>query len=51
MCKYFFSFLLSLLFIGNIYSADDAISQRTYEYLKRINEFIDEENTKEPRKI
>ena len=50
MYKYFFSFLLSFSFIENIYSADDAISQRTYEYLKRINEFIDEENYERAQK-
>ena len=44
MYKYLFSFLLLFSFVGSVKSADDAISQRTYEYLKRINEFIDEEN-------
>ena len=44
MYKYFFSFLMLFSFIGGVHSADDAISQRTYEYLKRINEYIDEEN-------
>jgi len=50
MYKYFFSFLLLFSFIGDVYSADDAISQRTYEYLKRINEFIDEENYERAQK-
>ena len=49
MYKYLFSFLLSV-FLGNVYSADDAISQRTYEYLKRVNEYIDEENFERAQK-
>ena len=44
MYKYLFSFLILFSFSSNVNSADDAISQRTYEYLKRINEYIDEEN-------
>ena len=49
MYKFLFSFLLSV-FLGNVYSADDAISQRTYEYLKRVNEYIDEENFERAQK-
>lgn len=44
MYKLLFSLLISLSFSLDVISADDAISQRTYEYLKRVNEAIDDEN-------
>ena len=50
MYKYFFSFLILFSFSSSVHSADDAISQRTYEYLKRINEYIDEENYERAQK-
>ena len=45
-----YKFLSLLLFMGTVYSADDAISQRTYEYLKRVTEAIDEENYERAQK-
>ena len=50
MYKYLFSFLILFSFSSSVNSADDAISQRTYEYLKRINEYIDEENYERAQK-
>ena len=42
MFKYLF--LIIFLFLPlNSYSSDDAISQFVYGYLKRINDFIDDE--------
>ena len=36
-------FILLIIFSGlNLNAADDAISRFVYEYLKRINEFIEE---------
>ena len=49
----FKSIFISLLLLSSSYPAfalDDAISQRTYEYLKRVNEFIDEENWERAKK-
>ena len=42
MFKYFL-FLVFLIFPPTSYSSDDAISQFVYGYLKRINDFIDDE--------
>lgn len=45
-----YKLLFLLVFIGAVYSADDAISQRTYDYLKRVTEAIDEENYERAQK-
>ena len=50
MFKTIFTFLLLVSFSHPVFSLDDAISQRTYEYLKRVNEYIDEENWERAKK-
>lgn len=50
MFKSIFTILLLLSFSYPVFSLDDAISQRTYEYLKRVNEHIDEENWERAKK-
>ena len=42
MFKYIF-FIIFLIFPPNSYTSEDAISQFVYSYLKRINDFIDDE--------
>ena len=43
--------LVILLFtVGNINSADDTISQWTYQYMKKINGYISEENWVEAKR-
>ena len=44
MYKYLLIFMILVAPAPILYSSDDAISQFTYGYLKRINDYIDDEN-------
>ena len=50
MFRSIFTILVLFSFSHSVFSLDDAISQRTYEYLKRVNEAIDEENWERAKK-
>ena len=42
--------VILLCTVGNINSADDTISQWTYQYMKKINGYISEENWVEAKR-
>ena len=50
MYKYLLIFIILVAPAPILYSSDDAISQFTYGFLKRINEYIDDENYEEAQR-